>query len=183
VAKKDAMSIFVIKKQRTILKIKLKVLNEGMASDHSYSITLSNNRTEKQAIDYLLSVNKDFLLPTKEGRKQIMEVLNLDKKFSRAFDLFMLPGHLNTEGTVVFDDVNNITLIELKTTMKFLPDNPKGFFFGATQNEFDLATLLGNKYKFCFVSLHDNSLSYSLLSLAELEEKIITKRLQHQINL
>jgi hypothetical protein len=173
----------VIRKLRPFSKTKLKVLDEDMASDHSYSITLSNNKTEKQAIDYLLSTNKEFLLPTKEGRKRIMEILQLDKKYSRAFDLFMLPGHVNTESSVVFDDLSNITLIELKTTMKYLPNNPKGFFFGATQNEFDLATLLGNKYKFCFVSLHENSLSFSLLSLSELEERIITKRLQHQINL
>jgi hypothetical protein len=32
-----------------------------------------------------------------------------------------------------------------------------------SQNEFDLADQLGNKYKFCFVSLHEESKSASFL--------------------
>ena len=150
---------------------------------HSYKITLSNNKTEKQAVNYLLLADKRFLLPTKEGRKQLVEVLGLDKKYSRAFDLFILPGYQNNEQEITVDDVNKITLIELKTTQKYLPNNPKGFFFGATQNEFDLAEKLGEQYKFCFVSLHNNSLSHSLLSLDELNKLIVNKRTQYQINL
>lgn len=153
-----------------------------MASDHSYKITLSNNRTEKQAIDYLMAVDKCFLLPTKEGRKQILAALGIDKKYSRTFDLFILPGHQNTEQEIEIDNVDNITLIELKTTQKFLPSMPKGFFFGATQNEFDLAEMLGDTYKFCFVSLHTDSIGYSLVSLDELNAMIVTKRVQYQIN-
>jgi hypothetical protein len=154
-----------------------------MASEHSYKITLSNNKTEKQAIDYLLSHDERFLLPTKEGRKKIVEVLDLDKKYSRTFDLFMLPGCTNSEQEITVSDANKITLIELKTTQKYLPNNPKGFFFGATQNEFDVAEQLGDRYKFCFVSLHNDSLSYQLLTTRQLEKLIVNKRTQFQINL
>lgn len=153
-----------------------------MSSDHSYKITLSNNKTEKQAIDYLMNINKDFLLPTTEGRKQILTALGIDKKYSRTFDLFLLPGHQNSEPELEITNVDNITLIELKTTQKFLPSMPKGFFFGTTQNEFDLAETLGDKYKFCFVSLHPDSICYSLVSLQELNSMIVTKRVQYQIN-
>ncbi|HMO77887.1 MAG TPA: DUF3883 domain-containing protein [Candidatus Paceibacterota bacterium] len=154
-----------------------------MASKHSYKITLSNNKTEKEAIDYLLSVDRRFLLPTMEGRKQIVEAMGFDKKYSRTFDLFMLSGRTNCEQEITVDDLSKITLIELKTTQKYLPNNPKGFFFGVTQNEFDLATQLGDQYRFCFVSLHSDSLGYKLVTSAELENLIINKRLQYQINL
>ena len=39
-------------------------------------------------------------------------------------------------------------------------------------SEFQLARLLKEKYKFCFVSIHEESLSYSLLTLDELEKII-----------
>lgn len=154
-----------------------------MALAHSYKITLSNNKTEKQAINYLLGVDKQFLLPDKEGRQQVLKALDLDKKFSRTFDLFILPGYVNTQTEILLQDSKNITLIELKTTQKFLPNNPKGFFFGATKNEFDLAEKLGVQYKFCFVSLHPDSLGHALLSLGEVENIIVNKRVQYQVNL
>ncbi|MEQ6357328.1 hypothetical protein ABNX05_22190 [Lysinibacillus sp. M3] len=57
----------------------------------------------------------------------------------------------NTEALVRKEkDLNSLILIELKITKKYLPDNPKGFFFVATKNEFYLAKLLGDRYKFCF---------------------------------
>lgn len=154
-----------------------------MASKHSYKITLSNNKTEKQAINYLLSVDKRFLMPTKEGRKKIVEILELDRKYSRTFDLFMLPGFSNDQKEISIRDRDNITLVELKTTKKFLPNNPKDFFFGATKNEFDVAKMMKHKYLFCFVSLHPDSLGYKLLTLNELSSLIKNKRTQYQINL
>jgi hypothetical protein len=74
-------------------------------------------------------------------------------------------------------------LIELKCTRAFLPNNPKGFFFGATQNEFDFGERLGEKFRFCFVCLNEQSLSHALLSVPELEQIIRTRRIQYQINL
>jgi hypothetical protein len=79
--------------------------------------------------------------------------------------------------------IDEVTLIELKCTRAFLPNNPKGFFFGATQNEFDFGERLGNKFRFCFVCLNANSLSHALLSVPELEQIIRTRRIQYQINL
>lgn len=154
-----------------------------MTSKHSYKITLSNNKTEKQAIDYLLQTDARFLLPSKEGRKQIVEALGLDKKYSRTFDLFMLPGYHNDEQGITVDHTEQLVLIELKTTQKYLPELPKGFFFGATQNEFDVADKLRERYQFCFVSLHPDSLGFVLLTGEEVEQMIRTKRTQYQINL
>ena len=110
-----------------------------------------------------------------------MSLFGLDKSFARAFDLIIC----DTDRTKNVSELTReeITLVELKTTQKKLLGNPTGFFFGATQNEFALAAKLGDKYKFCFVSLHADSLSYKLLTLIELEKLIRTKRTQFQINL
>jgi hypothetical protein len=154
-----------------------------MGAAHSYTITVSNNKTEKEGLAYLLSADRRFINPSKEGRTTILRALGLDKKFARAFDLILVEGHTNDEPLIEFDAPDAMTLIELKTTKKKLPMNPKGFFFGATKNEFDLAEKLGSKYKFAFVCLHPESTSYALLSRAELEKRITTKRVQYQINL
>lgn len=154
-----------------------------MAYNHSYTITVDNNISEKEAISYLLSTDINFINPDKESRKIIMNLLNIDKKFARAFDLILIPGHTNLEQIISLQNVNNIILIELKTTKKKLLNNPKGFFFGATESEFKLASQLGDNYKFCFVSLHPESKGYTLLTLDELNLIIKTKRIQFQINL
>ena len=109
-------------------------------------------------------------------------MFNIDKSFSRAFDLVYIKNSGNNNSITV-NDKDKIIFIELKTTKKYLPNNPRGFFFGATKNEFDLAKMLGGKYKFCFVCLHKDSLSYSLLTTPELKSMIKTKRIQYQINL
>ena len=155
-----------------------------MASKSSYTITLSNNISEKEALDYLLESDERFLLPDKAGRKQILAILNLDRSFSRAFDLVMIKGKTRTTSTALeITNPADITLIELKTTKKKLPECPKGFFFGATENELKLAKKLGNQYTFCFVCLHPETKKYVLITLQELEKLIKTKRTQFQINL
>ncbi len=155
-----------------------------MAFNHSYSITLENNKSEKEAINYLLETDSRFLLPDKISRQKIIEILNIDKKYSRAFDLIILNSQERQNG----DELNiispqDVILVELKTTKKKLLNLPLGFFFGATQSEFDLATQLGDRYRFCFVSLHTESKGFQLLSLNELNKLIKTKRIQYQINL
>ena len=154
-----------------------------MGRNHSYTITLENNTSEKEAIQYLIDSDKNFINPTKESRKLIMDILGVDKKFSRAFDLVLIPGHTNIEEVIELSDRSEIILVELKTTKKKLEHNPKGFFFGATQNEFDLAEKFQNNFRFCFVSLHPESKSYKLLTLKELNDIVKTKRVQYQINL
>lgn len=154
-----------------------------MASQSSYTITLNNNISEKEAIQYLIDSDKNFINPDKESRKIIMELLGIDKRYSRAFDLILIPWHTNLEETINIKNIKDIILVELKTTKKKLVNNPRWFFFWATQNEFNLAEQLWNKYLFCFVSLHPESIWYEFLSLKELNKIIKTKRIQYQINL
>jgi hypothetical protein len=154
-----------------------------MKGEHSFTITLKNNITEKEAIKFLIEENTQFLNPDAESRKKIFSFLEIDKKYSKAFDLILIPGHTSLDQIISLKRKEDIVLVELKTTQKKLVNNPTGFFFGATQNEFDLAEQLGENFKFCFVSLHQNSKSYKLLTLNELIIIIKNKRTQYQINL
>lgn len=153
-----------------------------MASQKSYKITIKNNRTERQGITFLQQTSKKFILPTLANRKQILDLLELDRRYLRAFDLIIVKGHDNTEPEFVIDDISKIELVELKTTQKELPNLPYGFFFGATDNEFQIASKLGGQYKFCFLSLHPKSPNYCLLTLEEMKPLIKNKRVQYQIN-
>lgn len=153
--------------------------------EQSFTITLSNNRTEKAGIEYLIANATGFFYVDRETRKLILELLGLPKTFARAFDMIYIPRFAgqNVTQEIIETHIDEITLVELKTTRKLLPGNPKGFFFGATQNEFDFGERLGDKYRFCFVCLHPDSPSYAMLSVPELEAIMRTKRIQYQINL
>ncbi|MBI4807926.1 MAG: hypothetical protein HY799_03100 [Nitrosomonadales bacterium] len=130
-----------------------------------------------------MTADKTLLNPSKDSRKSILEILELPSTFTRAFDLIRVPGHINTESEITAADKNSITLIELKTTQKYLPSAPKGFFFGATENEFELARKLGDQFLFCFVCLHSDSKCFHTLTLDKLQKLIRNKRTQFQINL
>ncbi|SNR58851.1 hypothetical protein [Lutibacter flavus] len=154
-----------------------------MASNQSYLITVKNNITEKEGINLLLNSKDNFILPDSKSKKSILTFLGVSIKYIRAFDLILLPNYLTPQEEITIENVDDITLVELKTTKKKLTNIPRGFFFGATENEFNLARKIKEKYKFCFVSLHKDSLGYELLSLSELEKIIKNKRIQYQINL
>jgi len=154
-------------------------------ADQSFTITRKNNATEKEGIQYMESLNQGFFFIDKDERKRILELLDQPKNFSRSFDMVLVPklagGEISIE--TIETHIDEVSLIELKCTRAFLPNNPKGFFFGATQNEFDFGERLGDKFRFCFVCLNPESLSHALLSVPELEQIIRTRRIQYQINL
>ncbi|MEM6271625.1 MAG: hypothetical protein AAF998_19470 [Bacteroidota bacterium] len=154
-----------------------------MATEKSYTITLRNNDTEKSGIRYLVNQGLAVVHPDSKSRKSVLEFLGLENRFRRSFDLILFHGQQANNGEVELKEGDAITLIELKTTKKFLPNNPRGFFVGVTENELDLARLLGDQFRFCFVSLHPESLSPVMLPLSEMEGLIKTKRTQYQVNL
>jgi hypothetical protein len=154
-----------------------------MARAHSFVITLSNNRTESEGLDLVLSAARDLFLPDLNGRKEIIKILGLKKEFLRAFDLVRVAGANADSNTLPISNPKDITLIELKTTKKRLPNNPYGFFFGATENEFNLAELMGKQFNFAFVCLHPDCPSVKFLTLAELQPLMRQKRTQFQVNL
>jgi len=156
-----------------------------LSREASFHITRSNNKTEKLGVQYLLEQNLGFIEVDKESRKRILKVLDIDPKFARSFDLVLLNGREPADFTqdTIEAYAHELVLVELKTTKKYLPNLPKGFFFGATENEFEFARLLGNQFRFCFVSLNDVQKNHALVSMPELEALIRYKRIQYQINL
>ena len=156
-----------------------------MSRKHSFVITVSNNVTEKEGVNFLLENYTGFFKIDLHTKKELLDLLNVEHRFLQSFDLIYVPemvGKISDTGFVQ-TYLEDILLIELKTTKKYLPDNPKGFFFGATENEFNFGKILGSRFRFCFVSLNERGSSYALLTLDELEGRIKNRRIQYQINL
>jgi hypothetical protein len=156
-----------------------------MSRQHSFKLTLSNNVTEKQGINYLIEEQTGFFKLDKDTKKELLDRVNIPHRFLQSFDMVYIPKMkgIEFEKGYIETHLDEILFIELKTTKKYLPENPKGFFFGATENEFNFGKLLGSRFRFCFVCLNDKSLSYSMLTIDELEKIIRNKRIQFQINL
>jgi hypothetical protein len=156
-----------------------------MSRAHSFKLTLSNNVTEKEGIKYMLEEQTGFFKIDLPMKKTLLDILELPYNFKQSFDMIYIPKlqGLKFKEDYIETHLDEIQFIEIKTTKKFLPENPKGFFFGATENEFNFAKLVGERFRFCFISLHPESLSYCLLKMNELESIIKNKRIQNQINL
>lgn len=156
-----------------------------MSRKHSFTLTLSNNITEKEGVLFLLDNHTGFFKIDLNVKKELLDLLQIERRYLQSFDLIYIPDMvgktINSENLKTF--LEDIIFVELKTTKKYLPDNPKGFFFGATENEFNFGKLLGNRFLFCFVTLNEKAPSFILLSIKELEKKIRNKRIQYQINL
>lgn len=156
-----------------------------MARSHSFVITVSNNKTEREGIDYLREHETGFFYVDRVTRRHILDLLGQPYSFARAFDMVYIPRYAGKTVTpeVIETHLDEIILVELKTTKKLLPNNPKGFFFGATENEFEFGRRLGEKFRFCFVCLNPQTQSAVILTVPELEAIMRSRRIQYQINL
>ena len=159
-----------------------------MSREASYGKTKLNNVKEDAALSVLLSANASFQRPDSKTRKKILEILGLAEYSARAFDLIQtdIPmASVTVENAA--EVIDAIQLVEVKATKAAIQDeNLHGFFFGATDNEYRLAKRLGDRYKFAFVVLSPKGNRppfFVLLSLAEVEERTKTKRIQYQVNL
>ena len=79
-----------------------------------------------------------------------------------------------------------ISLLEVKVTQKLLPNlanDPKGFFFGMTENEETLLKVFGRKAFLCLVSVNPNALGFFLTDWDHLQTLSMNKRIQYQINI
>jgi len=156
-----------------------------MSRKHSFKLTLSNNVTEKQGINYLIEEQTGFFKIDKFMKKELLDRVNIAHNFLQSFDMVYIPKlkGIEFEKNYIETHLDEILFVELKTTKKYLPENPKGFFFGATENEFNFGKLLGDRFRFCFVCLNEKSPSYVMLTIEELEKIIRNRRIQFQINL
>lgn len=156
-----------------------------MSRKQSFILTLSNNVTEKEGVNYLIEEQTGFFKIDLEMKKQLLDKVNIPHNYLQSFDMVFIPKlkGVNFKQDYIETHLDEILFVELKTTKKHLPENPKGFFFGATENEFNFGKLLGDRFRFCFVCLNEKSPSYAMLTVEELEKIIRNKRIQFQINL
>jgi hypothetical protein len=156
-----------------------------MSRKHSFKLTLSNNVTEKEGIIHLIEEQTGFFKIDKDMKKELLDRVDIPHNFLQSFDMVYIPKlkGVKFEKDYIETHLDEILFVELKTTKKYLPENPKGFFFRATENEFNFGKLLGDRFRFCFVCLNEKSPSYVLLTVEELEKIIRNKRIQYQINL
>ena len=151
-----------------------------------------NRIVEKAGLQDVLLQDPRFQAPTTGIKKAILKYLGLgDAKLygPQSFDAIMLPQATEPiDETTLPRHLDQIVLVEMKTTKKPIKDaGLAGFFFGATQREYDLAAKLGDKFRFAFVVLNSAN-AYGkpfavLLTLQELEHRTRAKRIQYQVNL
>ena len=99
-----------------------------MSRKHSFKLTLSNNVTEKQGINYLIDNETGFFKIDKEMKKELLDKVNISHKFLQSFDLIYIPSFKDVKfkNDYLETHLDEILFIELKTTKKYLPNNPKG---------------------------------------------------------
>ena len=151
-----------------------------------------NRVVEKAGLQDVLLKDPRFQAPATETKKALLKALGLgDTKLygPQSFDAIMLPQATELiDQTTLPRYLEQIVLVEMKTTKKPIKDAAlAGFFFGATQREYDLAAKLGDKFRFAFVVLNSAN-AYGkpfavLLTLSELEHRTRAKRIQYQVNL
>jgi len=151
-----------------------------------------NRVVEKAGLQDVLLKDLRFQAPTTETKKAILKGLGLgDTKLygPQSFDAIMLPQPTEPiDVSTLPRYLDQIILVEMKTTKKPIKDaGLAGFFFGATQREYDLAAKLGDRFRFAFVVLNSANIYGKpfavLLTLSELEHRTRAKRIQYQVNL
>lgn len=151
-----------------------------------------NRLVEKAGLQDVLLKDSRFQAPTTETKKAILKGLGLgDTNLygPQSFDAIMLPqAEPTVEAATLPRYLDQIILVEMKTTKKPIKDaSLAGFFFGATQREYDLAAKLGDRFRFAFVVLNSANIYGKpfavLLTLQELEHRTRSKRIQYQVNL
>ena len=121
-----------------------------MSRKHSFTLTLSNNTTEKEGVLFLLDNHTGFFKIDLEAKKELLDLLKIERRYLQSFDLIYIPDMVGKtiNSNFLKTYLEDIIFVELKTTKKYLPENPKGFFFGATENEFNFGKILENKFLF-----------------------------------
>lgn len=125
-------------------------------------------------------------LPTK---KRILELMMVSGAFKpQTFDAVMtkVPAPPLTLANVE-EYIDSLTLVEMKTTRAPIRNVAlNSFFFGATDNEFQMAKALKSRYVFAFVVINDQNdyggPFFVLLTLEQLQARTRTSRIQYQIN-
>ena len=144
--------------------------------------------TESDGLSLLLEDSRIQVLDL-STKKRILELFFVSGAFKpQTFDAVMTDEPappLTVEN--IEDHLDSLTLMEMKTTRAPIKNRTlNGFFFGATDNEFQMAKALKDRYVFAFVVLNDandyGKPFFVLLTLEQLHARTRTSRIQYQIN-
>lgn len=158
------------------------------AAEPALSASAKRLGTETDGLSVLLEDKRmqALDLPTK---RRILELLMVSGAFKpQTFDAVMTNEPLppltidNIE-----DHIDSVTLVEMKTTRAAIRNAAlNNFFFGATDNEFQMAKALKSRYVFAFVVINETNdyrrPFFVLLTLEQLQARTRTSRIQYQIN-
>lgn len=115
----------------------------------------SRNQTAKNAAKVLLRSNSGFVVPT-AAQKRLLLVEFAKKNFviyGKAFDVVKLSALVDLENAGdIGHNLDKITLCEIKSSNRKLPDDFKGYFFALTAAELLVAQSLKNRFKFVLVN-------------------------------
>jgi hypothetical protein len=158
------------------------------APDPETSASSKRLGTEIDGLSVLLEDKRMQVLDL-STKKRILELLMVSGAFKpQTFDAVMTEAPAppltvsNVEGYL-----ESLTLVEMKTTRAAIRNAAlNSFFFGATDNEFQMAKALKSNYVFAFVVINDNNdygrPFFVLLTLEQLQARTRTSRIQYQIN-
>ena len=160
-----------------------------MVADQSkFTKSGSNKRTEREGLALLLA-DPRFQVPNLATKRRILELIGRTEAFgTQTFDAVMTSRPSPPVTPVNIDGLfPTLRLVEMKTTKKPIQnDSLHGFFFGATEREYDMARTLGERYLFAFIVLNAAN-EYGrpfavLLTLDEVERRTRKRRVQFQVN-
>jgi hypothetical protein len=156
--------------------------------ESKFTKSLRNKGTENSGLALLLT-DARFQYVDVPTKRRILDLIGIEGAFgTQTFDSVVTDTPIERiDAGNVKNNFSQLRLVEMKTTRKPIRNAAlNGFFFGATQREYDMAEALHDKYLFAFVVLsseNDYGRPFAvLLSLAEVDARTRSKRVQFQVN-
>jgi len=136
-----------------------------------------NLKTEQKGINLLDNTFPNFLIPNKDQKVKILNIMGINRKrFIRTFDGLLLK-------VKKFEDIksyHDFEFVEVKNTDKSLKNFPSRFFFGFTLNEECLLRVFDN-FSIIFVNVKTGEYTH-FMKYDEYDSLISNKRTQYQIH-
>jgi hypothetical protein len=163
-------------------------MDPGEVVEAKFLKSLENKKTENIGLSLLQQDPRIQVIST-VAKQAVLTALGVEGSFGpQTFDAVMTADPVEPLSVDnVTDHIETLMLLEMKTTKKAIKnDHLNGFFFGATEREYELATHLGDRYRFAFVVLNKNN-DYGqffvvLIPLREVARRTRARRIQYQVN-
>jgi hypothetical protein len=115
----------------------------------------SGQKTAKKAATILAAKNIGFVIPSARQKQNLVVAFAKKGKvvYGKAFDTVRISGSVNLDDLAdVESNLQRITIFEIKSTRKKLPDDFSNYFFALTAAELLVAQSLKNQFRFVFVN-------------------------------